>query len=288
MPSHVSKVISYGCELHLNFFDNIKAIFPPDGKGRLVSMYGATEGGPIALFDGNDITPSMRQLYKDGHGICLGKTDSSIIEVSIRVPDEAGQYSFVSVLNNSTSQDIQRIAGLKGEVCISGPGASTKCTNAEDTAATKITGASGKIYHRTGDYGYYDREGNLWDMGRIAHAVKTKGGMIYALQVEAAINTLKLREVYATAFVGVPSTGGGDVKIPFVVLRLFPEYTEVSPETLNLMRDLLRASKLLGHVDVQFIIHEAGVKWPVDPRHKSKIGRVEISQWAAAFLARQK
>jgi len=267
IPSHVNKIISYGCELHLNFFDKIKESFPPCTEGRLLSMYGSTEGGPIAIFDGKDITPDIIQNYKDGNGICLGRTDSSIIEVYIKEND---------FLYNNTST----INRIEGEICITGSGASIKCTRDEDTNLTKITDLSGKIYHRTGDYGYYDIYGNLWCLGRISQLVKTKWGVIYPLQIEAAVNTLIMPEVFATAFIGIPSEEDeSNFKSPFLVFRLFPNYTSLSDETLSNVKILLKSGKMIKHLDIEFIIHDSNEKWPVDPRHKSKIGRSEIARW---------
>ena len=271
MPTYVNKIISYGCELHLNFFDKIKDVFNHNSEGRLLSMYGATEGGPIAIFDGNDITNEIRQSYKDGNGICLGKTDSSIIEVYIRVVQDDDNSFFYS--NNSTNPC------LKGEICISGPGVSTKCTCDKDTNLTKINDSFGKIYHRTGDYGYYDKDGNLWIMGRISHVVKTKWGDIYPLQVEAIINTLNMPEVFATAFVGIPISDGSNFKSPYLVFRLFPCYMTISDETIFNVRNLLNNGKIIKDLDIELIVHEPEENWPVDPRHKSKIGRPEIACW---------
>jgi len=272
MPTYVNKIISYGCELHLNFFDKIKGVFNNNSEGRLLSMYGATEGGPIAIFDGNDITSEIRQSYKDGNGICLGKTESSIIEVYIRADDNSFLYSNTS---NLTS-----FSGLKkGEICISGPGVSTKCTCDKDTNLTKINDSFGKIYHRTGDYGYYDIYGNLWIMGRISHVVKTKWGDVYPLQVEAAINTLNMPEVFATAFVGIQSDDGSNFKSPYLVFRLFPCYMTISDETILNVRNILNNGKMIKHLGIELIVHDTDENWPVDPRHKSKIGRPEIARW---------
>ena len=271
IPSHLNKIISYGCELHLNFFDKIKNAFHPCSEGRLLSMYGSTEGGPIAIFDGKDITPDIIQNYKDGNGICLGRTDRSIIEVYIRNDD---------FLYNNTS-GMKRI---EGEICITGPGASIKCTREEDTELTKITDFSGKIFHITGDYGYYDIYGNLWCLGRISHLVETKWGVIYPLQIEAAVNTLIMPEVFATAFVGIPSSDGSKFKSPFLVFRLFPNHSSLSNETLSNVKILLKSGKMIKHLDIEFIIHDPKEKWPVDPRHKSKIGRPVIALWVASKI----
>ena len=234
IPSCVDKIFSYGCELHLNLFDKIKRSFNNNnGKGRLLSMYGATEGGPISIFDGNYITDYIRQKYRDGYGICLGKTDSTIIEVCIKVPkyngddDDKSKFSFINCKNNDN------FFNIKGEICITGPGSSIKCTSDEDTHSTKITESSSrKIYHRTGDYGYYDIYGNLWSLGRIAHSIETKWGVVYPLQVESAVNTLQMPEVFSTALVGIPANKGNNLKCLYLVFRLFPNILNLYEETI--------------------------------------------------------
>ena len=50
---------------------------------------------------------------------------------------------------------------------------------------TKIH-AGGRVWHRTGDAGYFDRQGRLWLLGRCAAKVTDRDGTLYPLAVEAA------------------------------------------------------------------------------------------------------
>jgi acyl-CoA synthetase (AMP-forming)/AMP-acid ligase II len=43
-----------------------------------------------------------------------------------------------------------------------------------------------RIWHRTGDAGYFDRHGRLWLLGRSAHRVSDDAGELYPFAVEAA------------------------------------------------------------------------------------------------------
>ena len=50
-PISVQLLVSYGCEIHTYMYDEARlALKSPEG--RLMSLYGTTEAGPLTIFDG--------------------------------------------------------------------------------------------------------------------------------------------------------------------------------------------------------------------------------------------
>ncbi|MBI5149527.1 MAG: AMP-binding protein [Candidatus Omnitrophica bacterium] len=82
----------------------------------------------------------------------------------------------------------------------------------EGTAAVK---QNGWLY--TGDLGRFDKEGFLYIVGRKKEMIKVAGQIVYAPEVEAALQ--KHESVSETAVIGVPDSLRGETVKAFVVLR---------------------------------------------------------------------
>ena len=176
VPMSLKRVYSFGCELHFELFDSVHTMFVNQGnnKGRLISIYGATEGGPIAILDGNDINNSARHRSLNGGGVCLGTINDSEVKVYIRVTDCKGNVTYIDMLSKQYY--------VKGEICITGSGTSKECITDIDTRNTKVILPGIGTCHRTGDVGYLDDCNMLWLCGRISHTVQTSKGAIEALE----------------------------------------------------------------------------------------------------------
>lgn len=85
----------------------------------------------------------------------------------------------------------------------------------KDPEATAAVKRNGWLY--TGDLGRFDREGFLYIVGRKKEMIKVAGQIVYAPEVEAALQ--KHEAVAETAVVGVPDHLRGETVKAFVVLR---------------------------------------------------------------------
>lgn len=117
------------------------------------AVYGSSEAEPISHFHGSDLSPEIREIIAQGGGLPAGKP---VDQISLRIIDDEILVTGAHV--------------LKGY--LDGRGDST----------TKVE-IDGEIWHRTGDAGRIDDQGNLWLLGR--HGQKWQD--FYPLQIEAAI-----------------------------------------------------------------------------------------------------
>lgn len=100
--------------------------------------------------------------------------------------------------------------GIKGEICVSGIGVGPGYLNDEaKTRAAFVTDpySEEKRMYRTGDIGYYNRDGSLIFLGRKDHQVKIRGYRIELGEIENVLATL---ESVGQVVVKVLKRSGGD------------------------------------------------------------------------------
>ncbi len=96
----------------------------------------------------------------------------------------------------------------------------------KDPEATAALKRNGWLY--TGDLGRFDEEGFLYIVGRKKEMIKVAGQIVYAPEVEAALQ--KHEAVAGAAVIGVPDALRGEAVKAFVVLR---EGAKTTPEDLR-------------------------------------------------------
>ena len=126
--------------------------------------------------------------------------------------------------------------------------------------------SEGFTWHRTGDVGHLDVEGNLWVEGRVVHIIHTSNGSLTPVPLEISCETIP--GVKRAAAVGI-----GDVGIQQVVIVL-----ETDQKNENVASAALTAQvrQVLGEVDVVAVWETK--KLPVDIRHNSKIDRTALAR----------
>ena len=76
--------------------------------------------------------------------------------------------------------------GTVGEIVVAGDHVVPGYLDGEGDAETKVD-VAGRRWHRTGDAGRLDADGRLWLLGRCSAASRRGDGVVYPLQVEAAL-----------------------------------------------------------------------------------------------------
>jgi acyl-CoA synthetase (AMP-forming)/AMP-acid ligase II len=253
----VKYVVMFGAPVRVEIHQMYKKILP---FGDTFTPYGATECLPVSLISGSEILSGKAQKTLQGQGTCVGKAVPGI-SIKIIAPSDIPKSGFGEMP-----------VGEVGEIIVSG----TQVTPAyfemdEETKKAKII-QEGKLWHRMGDMGWLDHEGNLWFLGRKVHQViVNEKSIFYPLQVEAIFNQhpavrrsalikLKINERIAPGLVIERHDGQTECEESFV-----EELIELGKQT--------EASRQMA----RFFLYRS---LPVDVRHNIKIDRVKLSSWA--------
>lgn len=247
LPS-VRSVVMFGAPVRGEIHQLFKKILP---FGTTYTPYGATECLPVALISGREVLEKHFEKMKAGHGTCIGKAAPGIEIKIIKVSDIP-----VDGLDEVPQ-------GVIGEITVTGPQVTPAYFEMpEETAKAKIV-EDGKLWHRMGDVGYLDQQGNLWFCGRKAHVVNDS----YPIQVEAIFN--RHPEIKRTALVryqGRPAVvverKDGKIEFPF------------KNEMIHELQKRAQEFEHTKHIS-DFFFHPG---FPVDVRHNIKIDRTKLSQ----------
>lgn len=152
---NVKKVFTGGGAVFFDFIQKVKLACP---NAKITTIYGSTEAEPIAELDVSSITESEIQRTKDGYGIFAGKIigvdDLKLIKPGL---GEIGEIS---------EEDFPKLMEEFGEIVVSGCNVLEGYVGGFGDKENKFK-VNGKVYHRTGDLGMLDENGNLWLRGRI-------------------------------------------------------------------------------------------------------------------------
>jgi long-chain acyl-CoA synthetase len=158
--------------------------------GRLLEVYGLTEGGVSTGLDARAHPDKLHTVGRPADG------------VDLRIIDAAGQ---------------ELPQGETGEIV----GHSPWMMNAywhqpEQSAAIRWIAPDGRVFHRSGDLGALDTDGFLTILGRKKELIISGGFNIYPVDLEAVL--LSHPDVLEAAVVGVPSREWGETPVAGVVM----------------------------------------------------------------------
>lgn len=153
----------------------------------LVQIYGATETGPIAIYQRIDAAFDT-----------VGSIGRTGLYCETRLVDEAGR-------------DVAD--GGNGEIWVRGQNTLTGYWNNEE--ATKANIVDG--WFRTGDVARRDADGNFWFADRIKHVIISGGENIYAAELERVLRSHPA--ILELAVVGRKDERWGEVPVAVVVRR---------------------------------------------------------------------
>ncbi|WP_369387590.1 AMP-binding protein [Streptomyces sp. CG1] len=261
----VRSVATFGAPLEYGLLDRLTATLPDQAVIR--SVYGATESLPVSAIDGPDLRSSRAASVRGG-GRCVGRV---VPAMSVRViPADAGPIAHWSEVEPLPAHAV-------GEITVRGPLVSRGYYGRPQADAEAKIPDGGYVWHRTGDLGRTDDEGNLWYCGRKAHAVPGPDGPLYTECVEPACNAVD--GVRRTALV---DAGSEQQAVPALCVET--DGPRRGAERGRIVADLRRAlAALEGGAQVRAVLFHPG--FPVDIRHNSKIERGVLGRWARCRLA---
>jgi acyl-CoA synthetase (AMP-forming)/AMP-acid ligase II len=261
------RVISAGAAMPIATIRRLQNALPADAE--VFTPYGATECLPVASVSGTELNTEVEHRTAIGEGTCVGK------------PVAPNRVKIIAVSDNALERledCVELPVGITGEIVVNGPTSTDSYwQRPEQTRLAKITGGSGRTWHRMGDAGYFDTEGRLWYCGRKSQRVVNEQECLYPDQVEAIFNVHP--EVARTALVGI-----GDAGRQTPVLCVEPLYRPDAARRHRIRTDLLQLGR--NHAvsrSIQMILFHKS--FPVDIRHNAKIGREKLAVWAAKKLA---
>ncbi|MGA1794162.1 MAG: fatty acid CoA ligase family protein [Thermoplasmatota archaeon] len=262
----VRKVVTAGAPIRPDMLEKVQSIIRKDGE--IHTPYGATEVLPVTDITSRKILSETLPKTAKGAGTCIGK------------PLEGNMVRIIPVSNepiDAWSDDLVLPPGDIGEICVKGPTATKEYyKRKEATRAAKIKDPSGGFWHRMGDTGYFDENGDLWFCGRKAHRVVTEKGPMYPIRCEAVFN--QHPKVFRSSLVGVGPEGK---KRPVILIEL--EKSERGTDRKALEKELLAMAKKNPLTEnIKILLYQD--EFPVDIRHNAKIFREKQAEWAGRKL----
>jgi olefin beta-lactone synthetase len=270
------RVISAGAPVPAKVVERFNQCLMPEVQ--IFTPYGATESLPVANIGSDTILNETRHLTDQGKGVCVGVPVTGMKVRIIPITDDP-----IPKFEESTYLP----PGEIGEIAVSGPVVTGEYFGRpQATALAKMHDATGRLWHRMGDVGYFDEQGRLWFCGRKSHRVVTKDGTLFTIPCEGVFNTHP--DVYRSALVGVEING----RMEPVICVERERATGKRPPRLNgrseidvieevmLFEELHQLGQEFPHTRkiTRFLEHP---QFPVDIRHNAKIFREKLAVWAA-------
>lgn len=266
-----------GAPVAPDLVDGLRAVLAAGGE--VHTPYGQTEALPLASISGTEIL-ERRSRIEGGHGICVGKAVPGIeLAIVLVTDDPLPRWSRDLVLPPGAPSEI-------GEICASGPVVTR--SYADDplaTAAAKIDDG-GRLWHRTGDLGYFDGDGRLWFCGRKSHRLETGDGLVPPVPTENVLN--RHPRVARTALVGLGRRGSEQAAIVVEpVAGAMPRGRGSRSEFASELKELLRSRRADSPPRAPASVGPVLFKrtFPVDARHNAKIRSEELKRWAEKKLS---
>jgi len=262
LPS-LKRVISAGAPATLSSIKRFVKMLNPDVE--IMTSYGATESLPLTKVGSKHLL-TTEAITNNGGGICVGTPVTRVDVAIIDITDET-----VVLWNDN----LKIPDGNIGEIVVKGAMVSHAYYHRESATTLAKIKDEDSIWHRMGDLGYLDSQGQLWMCGRKSHRVKTEEKVFFSIPCERIFNTHSL--VKRTALVGVNLCGK---TTPLICVEL---ENSINDSTTNYKEQLFKELKNIGLKHSQtleiknFLIHK---KFPVDIRHNAKINREILAKWA--------
>lgn len=256
----VKSVVMFGAPVSLELHRKFQKILP---EGTTYTPYGATEALPVALTSGKVILNGPNKKMQEGHGTYLGRPISGIKIKVIEISDDV-EHEIKEVDTNTL-----------GEIIVQGDTVTKKYDGMpEHTKLAKIQTPDG-LWHRMGDIGFLDENGDLWFCGRKSHRVRVDDQTLFSIPCEAIFNHHS--EVKRTALIG-PILEKDRPKAALAV-ELKNSKVPNSSQKTKIMKELKELGAQYKHTrDIQTFYF--ATSFPVDVRHNIKIDRIQLKRWA--------
>lgn len=241
--------------------DNVVDFTKVAPNAEILVLYGSTEVEPIAHISAKEMI-ELKSVTED---------DSEMVDEGVNVGhlDTGLRYKFIKIDKGSVAinsdEEFDKITlpdGEVGELIVSGEHVCRDYFNNEEAfSRAKILDHNNIVWHRTGDLGKLDNDGNLWLVGRVHNAIDRNG--TYCFPVRAEIVMKKLPFTKYCAYLGVEDSKLGEKTVCVVAPN---DDNSLSKE--EMISEIDRITKKNNIVVDAIVIHD---NIPMDARHHSKV-----------------
>jgi acyl-CoA synthetase (AMP-forming)/AMP-acid ligase II/pimeloyl-ACP methyl ester carboxylesterase len=260
----IKRVFMAGAAVPATTLSRVQGVLP---KAVVSTPYGSTEVLPVTFITAQELTTTgARGRAVSGElGTLVGKAVPGVSIMVIKSSLEAIE---------SIEHAVPLNAGEIGEVIVCGNNCSPEYLRRPDANRLgKIVDKQRGFWHRMGDLGYLDTDGNLYYCGRKTHSVYTAERAFHSVPIEEIFN--QLPKVRRSALVGINSG-----REPAIIVEPHPEFWPQDEAQRALfigeLKELATKSELTASIS-KFFFHRS---FPVDARHNAKIFREQLQVWA--------
>lgn len=259
LPS-VKYLVMFGAPVSVALHRKFKSILT---NGTTYTPYGATEALPVSNISGEYILKNTAHLTDNGSGTCIGEIVPRNMVKIIPISD-----NIIAKITDTTFLPAYEI----GEIIVKGPTVTREYLDLPDkTSEAKIYDGQ-DFWHRMGDLGFFDSNNQLWFVGRKAHRVEAKEGLMVPIKCEAIFN--KHPAVRRSALIGL---GQAPHQIPAIVIERHDGQYLAGKERSIFESELHSLAKKFAHTqNIQKIF--LSKHFPVDVRHNIKIDRTKLKE----------
>lgn len=204
-------------------------------------VFGSTEAEPMSSISTNELLHNPVSLNE---GLLVGKPIDEINIKIIKCTDKA--------IEEDDFEQLWLEQGQIGEIVVEGKHVLKEYFNSPEAQKLAKIKYKDQIWHRTGDAGYIDRDGNLFLMGRVKNKFEHNGKEYYVFPIENLLLEIEGIEIGTIMKI--------NDKITFII-ELKKDYKKQKAK----IEEIIKSRKII-YDKIIFLD-----KIPRDPRHNSKI-----------------
>tara|TARA_Y100000591_G_C21806885_1_gene685460 strand:- start:1058 stop:1738 length:681 start_codon:yes stop_codon:yes gene_type:complete len=193
----------------------------------------------------------------EDEGVNVGKFDDGLAVKYLKINKNP-----ITVSSDMDWKDLEVEDGKPGEIIVSGEHVCQNYYNNEEAFfKSKIKDHNGIVWHRTGDIGRVDEQGDLWFMGRIHNAINRNGEYFFPVRAEVIMKKLPFVE-YA-AYLGMP-----DPELGEKTYAVYSVWENAHGDKESWEKEIKRVMDKNGVTVDKIVLTD---KIPLDARHQSKV-----------------
>lgn len=252
----IRRIITGGAPISRDDLIKTKEVAP---NAEVLVLYGSTEVEPMAHIEAKEMIErkSNPDPEWEDEGVNVGKFDCGLRVKYLKIDKNP-----ISINSDEEWCEKEVGSGKPGEIIVSGEHVCENYFNNEAAFITsKIKDHNGVVWHRTGDIGRLDENGDLWFMGRIHNAINRDGEYFFPVRAEVILKKLSFVE-YA-AYLGMP-----DEKLGEATYAVYSVKESAEGNTAEWEKEIKRVMDKNGVVIDKIVLVD---KIPLDARHQSKV-----------------